>query len=193
MTQEIEIEFKNLLTKSEFLMLADAFNMMENDFKHQVNHYFDTKDFSLKQKKSALRIREKNGAYVLTLKEPAAVGLLETHQKLAAPDLDGFTIPEGPVKEQLTGLGINPDLICYFGTLTTKRAEKETEKGLIVLDHSRYLNKEDFELEFEAADWDEGKQAFEQLLQRFSIPQRMTKNKIMRFYEQKQTEGGMTQ
>ncbi len=59
MTQEIEIEFKNLLTKSEFLKLSEALCMKEHDFKQQVNHYFDTKDFSLKQKKSALRIREK--------------------------------------------------------------------------------------------------------------------------------------
>ncbi len=50
MTQEIEIEFKNLLTKSEFLKLSEALCMKKHDFKQQVNHYFDTKDFSLKQK-----------------------------------------------------------------------------------------------------------------------------------------------
>ncbi|MEW4023587.1 CYTH domain-containing protein [Bacillus sp. YAF8] len=187
MTQEIEIEFKNLVTKSEFQKLSEALGMKEHDFKQQINHYFDTKDFSLKQKKSALRIREKNGAFVLTLKEPAAVGLLETHQELAKqPDLNSFKIPEGPVKRQLDGLGIHSEAICYFGTLSTERAEKESEKGLIILDHSRYLEKEDFELEFEAADWDEGKRAFEQLLKQFGIPQRVTKNKIQRFYEQKQ-------
>lgn len=71
-------------------------------------------------------------------------------------------------------------------TLSTARAEKESEKGLIILDHSRYLEKEDFELEFETADWDEGKRAFEQLLKQFGIPERITKNKIQRFYEQKQ-------
>ncbi|AKF30060.1 CYTH domain-containing protein [Bacillus velezensis] len=187
MTQEIEIEFKNLLTKSEFLKLSEALCMKEYDFKQQVNHYFDTKDFSLKQKKSALRIREKDGSFVLTLKEPAAVGLLETHQQLAAaPDLDVFKIPDGPVKRQLDGLGIRSEHICCFGTLSTARAEKESEKGLIILDHSRYLEKEDFELEFETADWDEGKRAFEQLLKQFGIPERITKNKIQRFYEQKQ-------
>ncbi|WP_424162068.1 CYTH domain-containing protein [Bacillus amyloliquefaciens] len=186
MTQEIEIEFKNLLTKSEFQKLSEALGMKKHDFKQQINHYFDTKDFSLKQKKSALRIREKNSAFVLTLKEPAAVGLLETHQELTAPDLESFKIPEGPVKRQLEGLGINSEHICWFGTLSTERAEKESEKGLIILDHSRYLEKEDFELEFEAADWDEGKRAFEQLLKQFGIPARTTKNKIQRFYEQKQ-------
>lgn len=50
MTQEIEIEFKNLLTKSEFQKLSEALGMKKHDFKRQINHYFDTKDFSLKQK-----------------------------------------------------------------------------------------------------------------------------------------------
>ena len=67
MTQEIEIEFKNLLTKSEFLKLSEALCMKEHDFKQQVNHYFDTKDFSLKQKISTPHPR-KDGAFVLTLK-----------------------------------------------------------------------------------------------------------------------------
>ncbi|MCI4140002.1 CYTH domain-containing protein, partial [Bacillus vallismortis] len=40
-----------------------------------------------------------------------------------------------------------------------------------------------FEIEFEVADWHEGKQSFEMLLQQYRIPQREPKNKILRFYE----------
>ncbi|AWM16486.1 CYTH domain-containing protein [Bacillus inaquosorum] len=186
MSQEIEIEFKNMLTKHEFEKLTMALQLTEKDFTDQKNHYFDTDSFALKQKHAALRIRRKNGEYILTLKEPAEVGLLETHQRLSeVSNLAGFTVPEGPVKDQLHKLQIDSDAIQYFGSLATNRAEKETEKGLIVLDHSRYLNKEDYEIEFEAADWHEGKQAFEKLLHQFSIPQRETKNKILRFYEEK--------
>ncbi|MCY7811354.1 CYTH domain-containing protein [Bacillus spizizenii] len=186
MSQEIEIEFKNMLTKQEFETITAALQLTEKDFIDQKNHYFDTGSFALKQKHAALRIRRKNGEYVLTLKEPADVGLLETHQQLSeVSDLAEFSVPKGPVKDQLHKLQIDTDAIQYFGSLATNRAEKETEKGLIVLDHSRYLNKEDYEIEFEAADWHEGKQAFEKLLQQFSIPQRVTKNKILRFYEEK--------
>ncbi|ADP31641.1 CYTH domain-containing protein [Bacillus atrophaeus] len=186
MAQEIEIEFKNLLTKNEFEKLTQAYQLDNEDFVLQENHYFDTKSFALKHKGAALRIRKKNGRYVLTLKEPAAVGLLETHQALTeVPEFEKFIVPAGPVQDQLVQLEVDCEAIRYFGSLATNRAEKESEKGLIVLDHSRYLNKEDFELEFEAADWDEGKLAFEKLLQQFSIPQRETKNKIFRFYEQK--------
>ena len=44
-----------------------------------MNHYFETPDFSLKAG-SALRIRHKGETYTLTLKQPAEIGLLETHQ-----------------------------------------------------------------------------------------------------------------
>ena len=59
------------------------------------------------------------------------------------------------------------------------------KEGLIVLDHSRYLTVEDYELEFEVSDLDIGQAAFTALLQQFQIPPRHTKNKVVRFYEEK--------
>lgn len=76
-------------------------------------------------------------------------------------DFDGFKILEGFVKWQLEGFGINLEYICWFGMLLIECVEKELEKGLIILDYSWYLEKEDFELEFEVVDWDEGKWVFE--------------------------------
>ena len=78
MTQEIEIEFKNIVTEEEFHALCKSFSI--EVFTKQVNHYFETPNFSLKEAGSALRIRHKGETYTLTLKQPAEVGLLETHQ-----------------------------------------------------------------------------------------------------------------
>lgn len=187
--QELEIEFKNMLTRDEFLRLQNAFAVSEKAFFTQENHYFDTPDFSLKQAKSALRIRTKNGQSVLTLKEPADACLMETHQEILFPtDLAAFTIPEGQVKKQLLKLGIEVCQLEYFGTLATSRAEKKLETGVIVLDNSRYINQEDYELEFEVSDYEKGKQDFDALLSEFQIPVRETKNKIVRFYEAKMNE-----
>ena len=47
MTQEIEIEFKNIVTKEEFDTLCKSFSI--EAFTKQVNHYFETPDFSLKK------------------------------------------------------------------------------------------------------------------------------------------------
>ncbi|MBD1383072.1 CYTH domain-containing protein [Metabacillus arenae] len=188
MPQEIEIEFKNLLLKEEFDRLMDYFEFTLDDFITQSNFYFDTPSFSLKEKGSALRVRQKSGQYVLTLKEPAEIGLLETHQvieELSPQELKRFKIPAGSVSVQLQKLGINPIDIVYFGRLSTDRAEKKYRHGLIVLDHSRYLKKEDFEIEYEVTDELAGRQIFYELLDEMQIDIRETKNKIRRFYEEK--------
>ncbi|MTH53229.1 CYTH domain-containing protein [Bacillus mangrovi] len=189
MAQHIEIEFKNMLTSEEFGRLELAFGFEKEDFREQVNHYFDTEDFQLKQKQSALRIRLKEEKRVLTLKQPAETGLLETEQELTDEEADrlmnGQGFPHGEVEEQLKQMGISQSAICYFGSLTTWRAEKNAENGLIVLDRSRYLSIEDFELEYEAHEAAAGELYFERLLEMHEIPTRETKNKVRRFYERK--------
>ncbi|MDQ0861192.1 CYTH domain-containing protein [Bacillus sp. V2I10] len=190
MTQEIEIEYKNLLTENEFSRLADFFQISDDDFRHQENHYFDTPEFHLKEHGAALRIRFKNGRYILTLKEPAPVGLLETHQEITgkkAAELlsSASALPKGQVLERILSLGIHSESISFFGTLSTNRAEKTYKNGLIVLDHSRYINKEDYEVEYEVLDADEGLLAFHELLASLQIPLRTTPNKIKRFYNHK--------
>ena len=39
--------------------------------------------------------------------------------------------------------------LAVWGSLTTERFEKETAAGLVALDHSLYLDTEDYELEIE--------------------------------------------
>ncbi|MBG9545697.1 CYTH domain-containing protein [Cytobacillus firmus] len=187
--KNIEIEFKNMITTDEFTALMNFLNLRSEDFSEQENHYFDTPDFLLKEKGSALRIRQKYGSFELTLKQPHPEGLLETNEDLseseAAEMIQTGNIPREQIKKSLEELGIKTDNLRYFGTLTTKRAEKEYNKGLAVLDHSRYLNKEDFEIEFEVDDRKEGQMVFLNLLQQLNIPVRKTENKIKRFYNEK--------
>ncbi|AND38988.1 MULTISPECIES: CYTH domain-containing protein [Cytobacillus] len=187
--KNIEIEFKNMVNREEFSSLIDFFNIRSEDFSEQENHYFDTPDFLLKAKGSALRIREKNGSFELTLKQPHPEGLLETNENLteseAAEMIRTGKIPAELIIRSIKELGIETDKLQYFGTLATKRAEKEYMKGLAVLDHSRYLNKEDFELEYEVDNRNEGELTFLNLLKQLNIPVRKTENKIKRFYNEK--------
>ncbi|HAQ08332.1 MAG TPA: CYTH domain-containing protein [Bacillus bacterium] len=189
MSQNIEIEFKNLLTKGDFEKLKTFFNIDESQFKKQINHYFDTPAFSLKQHGSALRIREKGTQFEMTLKQPAHEGLLETNQLLSSEQakeiLKSGKILDGQVKNALSDLIKEIDSLMYFGSLTTERAEFTYEEGLLVLDHSYYLNTEDYEIEYEVADAAEGFKIFSALLDELKIPVRMTDNKIKRFYSQK--------
>lgn len=189
MAQEIEIEFKNLVTEEEFNRLTSHFHIKEEDFISQDNHYFDTSDYQLKEMQSALRIREKNGTYTLTLKTPLKEDLLETNQPLSKDQsyslLHEGLFPEGEVRDVLNSLSIAYESLQHFGTLSTSRVEIPYRDGLLVFDHSTYLQKEDYELEYEVKERTSGEAIFLELLDQHQIPLRQTDNKIKRFYLEK--------
>ncbi|WP_010283333.1 CYTH domain-containing protein [Bacillus timonensis] len=189
MSQELEIEFKNILEETEYQRLLKVFSIDDTKKVFQENFYFDTPEFALKNQGAALRIREKKGTYTLTLKQPVTRGLLETHQILTAEEakqmLDGGHIIAGEVASILKKLSIEPTDVTFFGSLKTSRAEVEYKNGLLVLDKSYYLNKTDFEVEYEVTDELCGKIVFQELLQQYNIPIRKTDNKIRRFYNRK--------
>lgn len=195
MSQEIEIEFKNLLTKQEFETFLTSFRISKSDFINQENHYFDTLEYALKAQRSALRIRKKQDTYTLTLKQPHLQGILETHQLLTTDQTNsllnnGSTLQhmDGKIKENLLLMGINPSEVIYLGTLKTDRAEIKHGNNLLILDHSYYLGQEDYELEYEVKDPIQGKQAFLNILDQYKVPLRATKNKITRFFQIKEQQ-----
>lgn len=185
MKQEVEIEFKNLLTKSEYDRLNHSYPFPTQAVE-QINHYFETPDFQLKKNGSALRIREKKDGFVLTLKEPHDEGLLETHDPLTKQEMESWLKNQPLAKEnvyhQLETLGISFEDLKYYGSLKTFRKEVELDEILLVLDHSMYNNHEDYELELEASDKVSGERVFLEILEKHSIPVRKTPNKIERFF-----------
>jgi uncharacterized protein YjbK len=178
-----------MLTKEEFLKLVQAFSVRPEQFISQENHYFDTNQFDLKESGCALRIRQKGSHLEMTLKQPATEGLLETNQSLTVEEAEnmvrGGSLPDGHISELILEMNIDIQKLAYFGSLTTIRAEIEYLNGLLVLDHSFYLNKEDYEVEYEVSDYQTGFQHFTNLLTNLHIPIRKTKNKIRRFYLEK--------
>lgn len=185
MAQEIEIEFKNLLTKQEFHLLLDKLPFSKSSIE-QTNHYFETNPFTLKKHGSALRIRYKNGKYRLTLKEPHELGLQETHDTLTEQEakqwLNGNIIPKEHTTKQLKQMGVNPEELTYFGSLTTRRHEINYRGSIIVLDLSTYNGKEDYEFELETNNREKGLALFQELMSTYGIPIRKTPNKIERFF-----------
>ncbi|WP_164669455.1 CYTH domain-containing protein [Virgibacillus doumboii] len=188
MAQEIEIEYKNLLTESEFNRVLDSLPFPE-ETQTQTNHYFETADFSLKENGCALRIREKNGIFTLTLKEPHDTGLLETHDTLSEQEahdwITGRFVPKKHTSKQLAAKDISLDDLTYLGSLVTDRRELKYDNVLLVLDYSTYNGTSDFELEMEAASEEIGREAMRKVLEKFSIEKRQTPNKIQRFFESK--------
>ena len=128
----------------------------------------------------------------MTLKQPHQVGLLETTQILNEEEFSGAIkkgiLPMGIIYDRLTNMSVPFLDVEYFGSLVTKRAEFPYKNGLLVFDHSFYLNKEDYELEYEVQDYQLGQQIFLEFLNQHNIPQRTTENKIRRFYRHKQNQ-----
>ena len=185
MSQEIEIEFKNLLTKAEYETLLEKLPFPKDGMK-QTNYYFETPDFQLRNNHSALRIRKKNNLYKLTLKEPYQGGLLETHDSLTEDEaiewIKNNPIPKEATTNQLNKMNIEISDLQYYGSLTTVRREYK-ENGLIFcLDYSTYNNVEDYELEIESLDRASGLKALGKVLQTFGISKKETTNKIERFF-----------
>ncbi|HLS61467.1 MAG TPA: CYTH domain-containing protein [Virgibacillus sp.] len=183
--QEIEIEYKNILTKAEFHYLLTTFPFPEQ-YQSQTNHYFETEDFQLKKQAAALRIREKDGLYQLTLKEPHPQGLLETHDLLTEQETSSWLqheiIPKKNVAKQLAQLNIAPSELRYYGQLTTARRELHHNDVLFVLDYSTYHGKSDYEFELEAQSEEAGLREFNALLTEHQITRKKTPSKIERFF-----------
>ncbi|HSJ37850.1 MAG TPA: CYTH domain-containing protein [Planococcus sp. (in: firmicutes)] len=185
MTKELEIEFKNLLTEEEYEKLLARFGYTPEDAQTQINHYFDTADFQLRDQRSALRIRQKENNYECTLKTPAENGYYEITDALQAQQAEDIfekrSFPAPEVAQALQELGVEAPLLELLGSLTTHRIEFPYQSGLLVLDHSEYLGTEDFEIEYEVADFEEGKRRFQAFLEDSAIPFRKTDKKIARF------------
>lgn len=183
----MEYESKNLLTKLEYDTLCKYLNHTNIKPKVQINYYFETDNFALKKQGAALRIREKNGHYVLTLKQPYQDGLLETHNKITHDTLQLWlrneitSIPN--IDSKLNELSISRDKIKYGGQLLTERIEVNQFDALIVLDKSKYNHKIDYELEVEASSKEKAEQVLNQLLEMYQIEKKHTPNKIARFYQ----------
>lgn len=190
MAIEQEIEFKQLLDKKTYQMIKDSYFSQDQPFT-QTNYYIDTPDFQLMTHKMALRIRVRaDKSHEFTLKVPAEVGLTEYNHETSYTPIQDATIPSdiipNEIKEVINQHGINYSQLIILGSLTTHRLETNTTSGLLVLDHSEYLNTEDYELEFEVSDYDEGYHAFTQILKNYHLTHEPPLNKVQRFFHKRQ-------
>jgi uncharacterized protein YjbK len=189
MAQEIEIEVKTMVTEDAYLTLLKAFHFDPNEAIVQNNHYFETNDFFLKSVNAALRIRERNERFTLTLKQPHQTGLLETHQILTKAEstvaLQQGSLPNGEVLDQLNQLKIPVKQLTHLGTLTTSRIEFEYKDGLLCLDKSTYFDVTDYEVEFEGTSEEHAETTLNALLKEFGLSKQPTENKVRRFFARK--------
>ena len=178
----LEIEFKTLLTAEEFDRLALQ-HFQESTMISQENIYIDTHDFELRRRRMMLRIRHINDTYIMTLKKPVQSGVLEFDGTIdSPPDKEHVYFIPHNILEQLDAHGVEARDLRIQGQLHTYRLEKIIDAGLLVLDKSEYSGTTDYELEFEAHEFETGKAFFSQFLRTHALVQRSDIPKSERFY-----------
>lgn len=186
MSQQVETEFKNLLTKEEYEMLLIDFNLDDTEPVQQTNVYYDSQDWHLRELGMGLRIRLYDTFAEQTLKSP-----LREHEMLETTDLlthkEGQTFVDtgqlkhdGFIAKKLFEHGINVAELKQVGQLSTVRYEIPAQMGTYFLDASYYQDQNDYELEYETQDLENGLREFEQFLTSKNINRRETVQKIAR-------------
>jgi len=174
MNTNLEIEYKTLLTESQF-------NRISSDYKEvpaikQVNFYYQYADVS---KPIAARIRQINETFELTFKIKQSKGRLEVNFEVYGNDSSIFD--HNDVKSFLIENGYT-QVFNYLGELTSYRRLIKEEYGDMCIDENHYLGKVDYELEYEVIHDEELAYArYLELVEKYNLSNEKAKTKYHRF------------
>ena len=185
---QVEREFKNLLTKSQYHSLLENFKSLLTKEITQTNSYYDW-DGILQSHKMALRIRIVKGKSIgeITLKIPqSTLEVLEFTHEMPVEILHQyneqkqFSLPLS-IKEALESNGVFIEKVKQISLLTTHRFEGPLSNNeWLVLDESYYNGKMDYEMEMEVQNLSLGEEVFLQILQKYQIQREQAESKIKR-------------
>lgn len=177
MKKHDEIEFKTMLTKEEYEELLKIYAPPSYT---QKNIYLDTRSEYFRQRKIGCRIRIKENHFEFTLKEPKSEDITEeSNWPLAQADVVEFQ-RSGVFTPEWLDL---PEELISIGEIETLRSELPFQSGQLMIDQSTYFSVVDYELEFEAPDYTQGKTDFEEFLALHKLPYRPAKKKLVRMME----------
>lgn len=182
MQTNTEAEFKTLLTKEEYRKLYDRFK--KNGIDVQTNHYFDTARFSLKATDTSLRVRERD-KMELTLKKKKGYALqhysLEISKEQFEQIKESGVLPEGEIANEIKSI-IGEQKLNNFMSLSTERMVFPYKNGYIFIDKNHYLGFVDFELQYVAKNYHNGKKEFIEIIYDLGIQYKKAEKKIKRAY-----------
>ncbi len=159
MNLHFEKEFKILLNKDQFITLLKQYPKAE--FKKQVNTYYDTKDFYIRNHIGAMRIREIDHQFIFTLKHRCQDGVQEYEVNVSENSTTVFETEE--ISSLLNSLHIDQP-ITKIASLTTYRALIPLGDAELCFDYSEYNGMCDFEIEYEYLRPHDGLAVFNEIL-----------------------------
>lgn len=185
MSKELEIEFKTLLTKEEYIKLCTQFQECKRNL--QINYYFDTSRFTLKASDIGLRVRMMDkDHYIITLKKKKGYALQEFNETIDKATFEEFLVngivPVDEIRKELEDV-IKGQLLKNYMSLSTYRIGFPYKKGYLAIDKCKYVNIVDYELEYEAKSYEAGKREFVELVRELGIVYKKSQPKIKRAYD----------
>lgn len=182
--QSTEAEFKTLLSKEEYDRLYAKFK--NNHVDYQTNHYLDTPRFTLKACKASLRVRERD-VFTLTLKRSKEYGGIHENSLQITKEMfeeikETGCLPDGSLNNEVMNI-IGTQKLVNFMSLSTKRLFFYYGSGILFIDKSTYLGITDYELVYEAKNYQDGKKEFIQLLVDLNVKYKRSEKKIKRAYD----------
>ena len=185
--REIEIEFKNLLTKDQYTSLFEKYDLKNSEEIINKNFYYDDADESFKKIGAALRIRYTNKKTEMTLKVKGETQNVEINVPLDErypKEPTVLPILPNEIIAELERMNVKIKTPMLIQKIETLRHEITLDEGLLVLDETTFINDVvDYELEFETKDYETGLIAFEKLLEKNNIDKNPAKPKIARAVE----------
>lgn len=155
-----EYEKKYLCEKDEFFNILsktrEFCDIHSSSFQVNKNYYFDDSSFTYNYEKITVRIRERNGSFVLTIKDKKNYSKekpISNEYTVSLNEKEAKKILESKIitlSEFYKGsmLGASSTLVL-LGCLITKRKIYKICNVKICFDISYYLGKEDYEIEIE--------------------------------------------
>lgn len=185
MSKDLEIEFKTLLTKDEYVSLCERFKESKRNL--QINYYFDTTRFTLKASDISLRVRMiDKDKYVINLKKKKGYALQEVTETIDKATFDVFletgTVPIDNIRSEIADIIKEQKLVNYM-TLSTYRIFVPYKKGQLAIDKCKYVDTVDYELEYKASSYEAGKREFVEIVREFNIIYKKGQTKIKRAYD----------
>ena len=161
-----EIEYKTLISETDYHALCDAFPHTE--LHDQTNVYYESETVSLKSMGFAVRIRNIDGKHLFTMKQKAHQGHQEYELYVNENSPEAFSHPQ--LQELFNKFGIKGPFI-KIGELHTLRRSIHLNYGELCLDENEYCGIKDYEIEFEIDNNhpEEAQQEFIDLIKRFNI------------------------
>lgn len=172
----IEIEAKVLLQEEDYRKLVKLFPYSPRYI--QTNYYIDTPDRVMAKEGFALRVRQKEGTFELTLKTPLSQGLLEKNCTISKDVFEDFAkrgvFPKGGTENFLRMLDIPVENLRILTALTTERIDVDYQGGLLSIDRNTYSGITDYEVELEYNNLAGAEKILETLLTENGIPCKFT-------------------